>query len=87
MREVKLTLHDAGRQQRRLAGTAVEPSVQQVPLQLLVNLIARDLFFQSQRIRRVEFHAEAEQNRIHVCNRVYGYRLIPVLFYFFAIVR
>lgn len=70
IRERKLTLHDAGHQQRCLAGAATQTSVKKVPLELLVNLIPRDLFLQSQRIGRIEFHAKAKQNLVHIWNIV-----------------
>jgi len=63
-------LHDAGHQQRCLAGRAAQTTVKKVPLELLVNLIPCDLLLQSQRIGRVEFHAKAEQNIVHIWNTV-----------------
>lgn len=65
-----LTVENASCQQRCLPWTAVESSMQQVPLELLINLISGNLILQPQGIWRVEFHAEAEQDWLHICNKL-----------------
>jgi len=65
-----LTLNNVSCQECCLSWSAIQPPMQQVPLQLQVDLVARDLLLEPEWVRWVEFDPEAEQDWFHVYRHI-----------------